>query len=198
VPASGVALYVNREPLTTPRALVSGDVIRMGHWTFRFVRTTGRATAGRRGGDVLGRIAQVLVAAILVLEVAVVSWVPRRISAARFWEAGVARQQTVLLFDHVRTLARRREDPDPLIAAARRTVLEELDALARYLRRNEDRMTSAQFRRVYRDLQEWERILVRIDDGGAFRDLPEVDIGDGVRAVLEAASGGIPAEEVVP
>ncbi len=185
-PRPDTELFLNADPVAKQVDLHSGDEIRVGHWTFRFQRLRPRCRHGRRSG-LLATVAKVLVAAILVGEVAMVVWLPQRLSSARLWEGQIARQRTTFLLDVLRARNNRAEVDDDLSHAARQVLRNEFSRLIRYVRSNEETLTRQQWDAILRDLRGYEKIMNDLTEGTAFSPLPEADVDGAVRRALGTA-----------
>jgi inorganic triphosphatase YgiF len=183
-PNPGAELYVGDERVDAARELLSGDVLRVGHWTLLFQKVYPRA--GRSSHtSMLATLAKVLVAAILLSEILLVVWLPRRMRHIALWKTEIAKQRIALV---LHTLRRRNKDAEPkteLEAATRDAVQQELDSRARYLRTHEDALTPDQRETMYDDLIRLGEILDRVDAGDVVKPVGEVSVDDGVRALLE-------------
>ena len=186
---AGYEVFLNREPLAPGEtALLSGDEIRVGHWTFRFQRLYGRPGRARRT-DLFSAGAKFLVLMILVAEAGVVFWLPRQMRAAALWPEELSRQRAKHLLDGLRTACRPAETAESLSNGARAVINQDLLRIARHVREHEDAMTSADWRQVLVDLRGYQRILDRFERGTALRAMPEVDVDLAVQHVLRHGSG---------
>ena len=182
-PEPGAELFLNQERVESPRVLRSGDEIRVGHWTFGFFKAYAAARHSHRC-ELLATIAKVLVALILLAEIAVVVLLPRRLRSERVWEEQIARQRTLLLLDRLRSEVPGAAPAGSLEASARKLTGEELDAVARYLREFEGQLQPKQWRQVYEDLAAYGATIARLAEGHLVQPIPDLDDDAAVRAVL--------------
>ena len=188
-PQPGAEVFVNQVAAVGPARLSSGDEVRVGHWTLRFHKL--HAPAHQASAfDGLTLLAKVLVALILVAEGAIVILLPHRLRSQRLWQEQIARQKTVMLLDRLRDENSADDAADALERNARRLVAQELDAVARYLRTNERRLTRAQWNLLYQDLLGYSQILARVEDGTVLRPAPALAADAAVRALLAGPLGG--------
>lgn len=185
-PEPGQPLFLNQDPVGEPHELRSGDVIRIGHWTLRFHRLH-PATRHSWRADALATVAKVLVAVILLGELSVASWLPRRLRAATLWEAQVAIQRTTMLADHLRGVNATARPETELERAARAVIAAELDRLVRVMRQGDRLLTAAQWATMFEDLEEIQTAMGRLDEGTAWQRIPVVDVDAGVRGALNVS-----------
>jgi len=132
----------------------------------------------------MSTVAKALVVLILVLEVGVVVWLPRRMRLAALWEEQIARQRTVMLLDALRAENNAAAPADDMDKEARSVLRRELDALARYLRKNEEYLTRRQWRELHDDLLGYRKAMARLSEGTAFKPISRIDLDAGVRKTL--------------
>ncbi|MBN2451378.1 MAG: hypothetical protein JXR77_13385 [Lentisphaeria bacterium] len=182
-PTPGSGLFLNGVPATETLPLRSGDELRLGHWTMRFHRVHG--AAGRTWSfELLAVFGKVLVGLILVAEVGIVTWLPRRLHRAAVWEHEVSRQRVAQLLDSLRRENQAGQGATAIEQALRRTIARELDRRALYLARHGGRLGPAQNRAVHEELLDFQRILSRLGQGPFPPPYPGVDMDGAVRALL--------------
>jgi len=182
-PGSDSELFLNRTAVTAECELRSGDEVRVGHWVFRFVRVYAHVRQARRS-DALALVAKILVGAILFSEIGVVAWLPRWLRSSRLWSGEVSMQRTTYLLDGLRVQNSTSDSGGELEKSARDVIQGELDALARFIRRNDESLSRAQWEQISADLRSYQRTMKRLEDGTAFKPVPSVDVDGAVRAAL--------------
>ncbi len=190
LPEPGCELYMGKQPVAAPAELLSGAELRVGHWTFRFQKDYGGPGACRRRPDHLALVAKLLVGMILVLEIFVVSWLPRRLQAASIWEAQIAKEQTLLLLDNLRarSIYLTRKTENKTAAAAGTLLAAEMDSLAVQVRRAQRSFSRDQWRGLHKELVALEETIRRLEAGQVLRPLPDPDLAAAFR-VLTQKSG---------
>ena len=177
-------VFINNEGLTAGELeLHSGDEIRVGHWTFRFTRLYMSARRAR-SSDLLSLVAKVLVCMILVVEVGLVVWLPQRLQSINLWQNEVHKQRITFLLDRLR---RENNDAQPrgdLEAAARQVLSSQLDHVARYVRKYESNFTRKHWQLISDDLQKYEKNMIRLRNGTAFKTIPRLSLELGVQRVI--------------
>lgn len=188
-PAPEAEIYLNDTPLTEPRHLYSGDVIRVGHWTLVFQRLYQQARRNRRFG-LLGTAAKGFVALILISELLVVTVLPRWLYESTFWRQEVSRQRVARLLDQIARTNRKATDTDPMVAALRASIDAILAERSSYLSRYGSELSGSQHRVLYEELLQFKHLLQMAEEGRLIPDIPSVDLDSGVRAVLRANRAG--------
>ncbi len=190
-PAAGAppgSVRVNGTPATAPVRLKTGDEVRIGDCLIRFEQTFEGAGTGRRA-DLLALAARVLVGLILVGELLVVTWLPKRLQGARLWDREVARQQTTMFLDQLRTKIGELAPANPIEAGIREAVSAELGRLARFLRTGQEGLSAEEWRDLRRDLDRYENVLERLRAHTVVAPLPGIDVDGAVRAVVGNSAG---------
>ncbi len=182
-PREGATTFLNGQPLAGPTPLRSGDELRVGHWTLRFQRLYEPV---RRSWQfhVMSRLAQGAVALVLALEVALVAWLPRRVTQAAFLEPEIARHRIGDLLDSLNRRNREGPSPTDFERTLRREIDRELRQRGAYLAQYGDRLRAADRQRLYEELRAYDRILSALADRTLPPPLPDVDVDGGVRALL--------------
>jgi hypothetical protein len=193
-PAKGVELFVNGETATPGGELLSGDEIRLGHWTCHVHKCYGDGTTLRRRNG-LAMLARVLVALILVAELSVVVWLPRQVSAATRRGTQLIRLRTSSLLDALRQRVRTKEQADgtasdEVVQAARAAIAKDLDRRARYLRDYQADLSAEQCQRMHEELLAIEDTLDELKQEGLLRPIPPVDVDAAVKAALQRGGKG--------
>lgn len=182
-PAAGVALTLNGKPVTGAAHVHSGDEIACGVWSFRVHKVQKTAGHSRRA-DALAFAAKLIIGLILVTEAGLISWLPHQIQTAQMWELQTARQRANLYLDSLRNKNGKAKPATAAELAARKFVGARLDDLARYLRRNQDRLNRNQLRAVQEDLEMYDDVLRRLPSGRVIRDVPPLAVDAGVQAAV--------------
>ncbi len=114
--------------------------------------------SGQRRKDYVAYIAVGLFVLVMILELLLVTWLPRKMITEKFWERDEAQQELVGLMDKLRRNMRggaihcqnswQEGEVDLALSC--------LDEIAKYLRDNQDNMDRAQIRRVYKLLRWFE------------------------------------------
>ena len=88
-----------------------------------------------------------LIGLILIVELAVVSWLPRELSKRQLWARATLQQRTMLLADDVRArLGRWPQSSDALTVASVEVLRGQADSMVAYMRSNLDLLTPEQLR----------------------------------------------------
>jgi hypothetical protein len=187
----GVKIEVNGEAARPNRELLSGDELRLGDWQFYLHKTYGDPNDRRRRRG-LAVFARILVALILVGELSIVVWLPRKVASAAHRGARLARQRTFQLLDDLRIRVReeigdKNKGKDKLVRAARNAVAAELERRARYVRTYQDGLSAEQCHRMYQQLQALAAVLDGLKTGGLLQPIPDVDVDAAVKAALQRA-----------
>jgi len=182
LPAAGSAVTVNQVAATGRTVISSGDEIGCGPWSIHFHKNYPPVAYARRA-DLLAVMAKVLLGLILFAEVALVTWLPQRLNQSRLWELAISRQRATLLLDDLRHQLVAVKPRNDLEQAAYKITGDQLDQMAIYLRRNQDRLDRDQWRRIQEDLDGCRVILERLKSGAAFQPAPPIDLTGAVRAV---------------
>ena len=168
---------------TTP--LKNGDEIRFGDYTIRFEQLFDTVKTARHT-DLIARAAKVLVGCVIIGELMVVTWLPGWLHTTRLWDREVARQQTTMFLDKVRTQLKEFDPAGPLEAGMRDALTAELNRLAAFLRTEQDSLSADQWRNLRTDLNSYEDALERLTAHTAIQPVPALDIDGAVRAVAGA------------
>ncbi|MFW6414145.1 MAG: FHA domain-containing protein [Verrucomicrobiota bacterium] len=187
----GKSLYVNLEPVSETRKLVSGDELRSGHYSFRFQKEYRRSRPGRRA-DFFAVTAKVIIVLLLLVEVFFVYWLPQQIQSQEILASGIIKQETVALLDDSRKRAQPSESADdnqrthyPL-----QLVRRELDAMTRFVRKYEQSIPDHEWKRLYANIKKLDSLTREINNNNIFQPLPKPKLNKGVEALLERYSKG--------
>jgi len=186
-PAAGAEVYLGEELLRSEHEVLSGDEIRVAHYTFRVQRLFRPASRGIRFG-LLSIVAKALVGLILVVEVTIATWLPYQVRATSRLQHEVTRQRILFRLDYLRATVGGMTLTGGLEEAACRLVEEELRTLSRYLRESEQRLSREEWGQVANDLESYNMIMCALRDNTALPPLLEVDVEAGVRAALKGAT----------
>jgi len=191
VPADTPEVFINGDAAGAARELLSGDEIRLGHWTFHIHKTYGEAGDSRRRTG-LARLARLLVALVLLAELSIVVWLPRQVRAAAERGNSLSKLRTFALLDSLRRQIAAADDKgeeiDQIGLSARRAIGRDLDRRARYLRRYRDSLSSEQCLRMYRELETLATALDHLGTAGLLQPIPDVAVEAAVKAALRAAN----------
>lgn len=169
------------------RPLLSGDCLRVGHYTFRFQRVRKRAASQRRT-DLLSGFAKVILVFIFLFEVGLVYWLPRKLKNSQVMARTILAQNVFKELDSLRKDLHRAEkhaDDSSLPSLTRSIVDEELTQLAHYLRENEKALSRDQWRQIRGNLARYDLLLKQADSGRLGAPLPELERDLAVRKILE-------------
>ena len=118
---------------------------------------TGAKRSGNRRKDYITRIALALFAFILIFEVLIVTWLPRKLITEALWEREVSLQEMVDLMDLLRNQIKHSiKFGNKWEAGEAAMALDSLNDIAKYLRANQTFMTRDQIREVYNVLKRFE------------------------------------------
>ena len=183
-PEDGATTYLNGERLMAPRALRSGDELRVGHWTLRFQSV--HEEAGRnRSFNLMSGLAKAAIALILCLEFAVVLWLPRRMREVAMWKTQIEQHRIVDLLERLRRVCRETPAPGDFDRALRREIALDLQARAEYVARYGSRLGPEQTRLLHEELTDFDRLLKASTAKALPPPLPTVALDAGIRALLE-------------
>ncbi|MDT8391339.1 MAG: FHA domain-containing protein [Lentisphaeria bacterium] len=182
-------VFVNTEktPLTSPRNLISGDTLRVGHVTFRFQR--GRSSVPlKRKKDYFSISAKVALACIFSLELGLVFWLPQKLRDSKLLARSVMSQRVMRELDDLRRKSRR--PPETAAASAlpgltKALVAREVDSLSHYVRDQQNNLTTEQWRGLYADLAPLNRLLNHADSGHVGAPLPAFNDQAAITAILK-------------
>jgi hypothetical protein len=114
-------------------------------------------TSSTRRKDYVAHIAVMLLVLIIVFEVLLVAWLPRKLSSEKLWDRQVSLQEMIDLEDFLRRYIRGDvkyrnawQEGEGFLG------LHALDILAKYIRENRDKMTREQIQEVYVLLQKFQ------------------------------------------
>jgi hypothetical protein len=186
-PQDGATTYLNGQPLVNPTLLRSGDELRVGHWTLRFQRLHDRAGLSRTFA-LMPNLARAALALILVAEVSIVLWLPRRVARASAWELQVARHRSTDLLEALRRRNRDSRSATDFEHRLRVEIDEELQARSAYVTQYGHLLSLGRYQQLYEELRAFDRILTALGQGVLPPALPEVDLDGGVRALLGEVS----------
>ncbi len=120
----------------------------------------------RRKADPVTALAVGLFVTVVVLELMLASWLPRRLRTERIWGRDMAMQEALDKMDWLRSHIRSGKYPDRWQRGETELALSCLDDLARHLREHQDTMTREQTRRLIDDLGFFETAFLLWRDGG--------------------------------
>jgi len=150
----------------------------------------------QRAADPVARIVAVLFAAVIVLEVMLATWLPRRLRTERLWGREIAAQELLDQMDWLRSHLRSLKNLDRWQRGEVELSLVCLDEVARYLRDHQDQLSREQLRLLREDLSGFESAYAKWKRRGRFfepeRLAPERWIEQQVQRLNEVAPGGSP------
>lgn len=192
----GIRAFVNGETATDDDELLSGDEVRVGHWTCHVHKTYGNPDDRRRRTG-LAWATRVLVFLVMVAELSVVVWLPRQVNQAAQRGNELIRLRTFALLDALRERVRQAEQPEgaapsPVELAVRQAVGNDLERRARYLRRYQNELSADQCRQMYRELGTLADVLDRLTTEPPLQPIPDVDADAAVKAALQRAGWSAP------
>jgi len=192
----GVGAFVNGETATDGTELLSGDEIRVGHWTCHVHKTYGNPDDRRRRIG-LAWAARVLVVLAMAAELSVAVWLPRQVNQAAQRGTELVRLRTFALLDALRNRVGQTTQPEgtapsPVELAVRQAVSNDLERRARYLRHYQNGLSADQCRQMYRELGFLADVLDRLATEPPLQPIPDVDADAAVRAVLQRSGWSSP------
>jgi hypothetical protein len=195
----GVFINSDESPLADAHELTSGDLIRVGHYTFRFQRVRAGVAVARRA-DAMATFAKIILALVFVAELVLVYWLPRRLQESRLLAVNVLRHKAVRELDTLRATAKLGGEAPAgsLPALARAAVAEELDELTLYVRQSEKTLSGEQWQQIRTSLSSLNALVEQADSGEIGPPLPELDINRAVIKVLENHNADIPTGRSEP
>lgn len=168
----------------------NGDRIRFAPYELHFMIEFERARLHRSAG-VVAHAATFLIAVILILEIGVITWLPRQVQSRELWGLEITRQRTVDSLDtlRLRCNAALPQKSTPLQLETLRFVKGELDGIAGYLRAHGDDLDVGRILDVQADLEMYEEILDRLDQGTLYPPRETLDLEFHLRRMLETNGG---------
>lgn len=182
-PAEGAELYINNKAADKSVVVKNGDEIRIGHWLLKFQKVFESVKIGR-SADLISRFTQILVIAILLCELFLVVWLPRKLKNAEIWALDYEKQRTAHLIDKLRSKNRILSNDNELTKAAREFIQDRLNTIASYIRKNEQQLTMEQWGRINQDLAFLKDSLAKIEENRLLQPQPPIDADAGVKALL--------------
>ncbi len=187
-------LFLNQNPLTTPAAdLISGDEVRIGHWTFRVQKLHPKVSFAKHT-DRVGRILKVGLAVLIILQVLTALWIPGYLDYESLAPQTITEQKTILQIDHIR----RRINSFPEEAREKETheaffqiVSKQVDEIASYMRRHQERIPYSLWLIITEDLRFYERLLDQIEEEELPPTPADLDIPSAVRKIESENAGWI-------
>lgn len=196
-PQGNESIYLNKtgvESGATPE-LLSGDELRVGHWTFRFQKVREHVGVGHRS-NLLSLVTKVLILAIIVGEILLAVWLPQRLKYENMVAVQILEEQCVMLLDQMRHEIDRMQTLDPqadelekLRIAAVQIVREQLDGMATYIRKHQTEMTPEHWTQIRNELERLQTLFYRIQAGTVFKSLPELDMENAIRNAINGPLG---------
>lgn len=180
VPAddTAVKVFLNSEktPLTSPRELISGDTLRVGHVTCRFQRAW-KKRAAKRKKDYISMLAKISLVIIFTLELGLVFWLPRKLQQSKLLTRNIMSQRVRERIDGLRSRCRQASEasgPSALPELMKNLVAKEVESLSSYVRDQGNRMTTRQWRDMNADLAHLDVLLNDAEDGQLGAVLPKL------------------------
>jgi prolyl oligopeptidase PreP (S9A serine peptidase family) len=196
-PLGNESIYINEtavESGATP-VLLSGDELRVGHWTFRFQKVRERVGVGHRS-NLLSLVTKVLILAIIVGEILLAVWLPQQLKYENMVAVQILEEQCVMMLyqmrheiDHMETLDPQADELEKLRAAAIQIVREQLDGMATYIRKSQTEMTPEHWTQLRNELDRLQSLLYRIHAGTVFKPLPELEMDNAIRNAINGPLG---------
>ena len=143
--------------------------------------------SGQRRKDFVAYVAVGLFVVIVVMEILLVTWLPRKLITKELWEREEAQQELVELVDKLRRNMRGGsircanfwQEGEVAIS------LDCLDEAAKYLRENQDKMDRAQIRCLYNLVRRFEVRYCKWDEGKFCVSFERIDIEPLLRRTLD-------------
>lgn len=187
-PENGLTVYLNANRVPDEGgSLTSGDELRVGHATFRFQRI--RSAVGQTWrADLLVQCTKLLIGIILLVEIGLAYWLPRRLESETLLAAEAQRQRTIMLLDTLGRRARkvvRKSASDSLQQGGAKVVADELSSMADFVRKHEHNVSRAEWHRLQLGLLRLQEILGSLEDNKAFPPSPRVNVEGNVIQILD-------------
>jgi len=142
--------------------------------------------SGARRKDYVAHIAVGLFALIVVFELLLVTWLPRKMITEKLWEREVALQQLVSLMDTLRRDVRAGINyKDDWQEGEAGMALDCMDEIAKYLRKNQDHMSREQIKELYDILQAFDRRRNKWREGKYSVSFEKIDIEPLLKKTLD-------------
>ncbi|MCJ8330607.1 MAG: hypothetical protein HRT89_22630 [Lentisphaeria bacterium] len=137
--------------------------------------------------DFIPALTCTIILAILVSEVAIASWLPKRLSKQDLWAKELIRQQTIHQLDLLRKnisnfqITKRHHQATQ---ATLKIVGEESDNLTFYLRKNIDSLSSDQLLLIKDDLHQYHELLTRLKKGRQYPKVPKLNLNKALNKLV--------------
>ena len=146
--------------------------------------------SGDRRKDYVAHLAVGLFVVIVVMEILLVTWLPRKMITEKLWEREEALQETLALMDTMRNSLRRGINfKDKWQEGEVGMALECLDEIATYMRKYQDVMSREDIKKVYDVLQKFDKHHRHWAEGGRYVSFERIDIEPLLRKSLDKYNG---------
>lgn len=158
--------------------LKSGAELVSEHFVFNFYISHKRVRMSRKN-SMMGAIAKVLMALVVVVELFVVFVLPKRAKSSQLFVKSEIRGRSVLLLDKLRREAddntKLYKSSSPVIQGLIKLMKVNLDKTAWYVRENADFLNLEEMEAVYEDLQTYQKLIERLKSRQDLDKLPNLD-----------------------
>lgn len=166
----------NEENNKTSFQLKNGDKIQISKYVIQFIIEFSKASPHWNTG-LVAYVSTFLIVSILVIEIGIMTWLPKEIKAKQLWGLEVTRQRTLDLMDRfrIRCESSVKTIDSRLEKNTLKLIIEELDDMSIYLRNYVNDLNSLQLTEINRDLSIYEDTVDRLEKGSLFPDKESVD-----------------------
>ncbi len=179
-------IYLNRDRMeAASHGLVSGDNIRVGHWTFRFQKIHSHAPVSKHT-DRIPRLCKAALLIFIVIQLLVALWLPGQLPYEKMAPQKVVEQKTVMLLDHLRRqVSSFPSSSDQMTGsnAVLRILSSEIDQIASYMRRHQDQIPHRRWHDLRDDLEMYQELLDLVGNSQIPPEQPELAVAAAVREI---------------
>ncbi len=194
-------IYLNQQLLTQSVAtLTSGDLIRVGHWTFRLQKIYARPALSKQV-DWSAWLCKGAIVLLIALQLLIALWLPGWLHYESLVADTVIEQKTVLLLDQTRRRVRRYTPSLEQAGsgfAALQLISAEVDRMATFIRSHQPVIARDHWLELRDDLEMYQELLGRIDRRELPMALPTLEVDPAVRAIFGEDDGEIADLELEP
>lgn len=185
-PDSEINSKINETPCSRVQILRNGDRLQIGEWSLLFLREFEPAKQHPLTQK-LASLTAILIATILVAEIGIIAWLPRKIKVHEIWGAEVIRQEIKARIDELRNRLGtvNQEEKSPATLAAQALLRRQLDLLAAYLRQEIDQLEIARLNELRGDLRQMSELADRILTHTLPPPVPELNVGKLMQNLLD-------------
>ncbi len=181
-------IYLNNQPVARPETeLSSGDVIRVGHWTFCFQKRHPRARFAK-SADWPVYACKTTVGLLVILQLILALWPTGRLRYEGIVGRQIAEEQTILMVDQVRRHINSLNGGGQSLTA-RNALIQvlggEIDQMANYMRRHREAIPREKWQRLREDLDMHQELVDDLDRGDLPIAVPELETNAALLALTE-------------